>query len=328
MANEDSTNNNIDDMSTEESSDDSSSNNYNNNKHSDSRRKTANITQGTGGNNLVEILSTSGEEASFTPPKKFRPGQFACDIIFTWRFPLHWRLQPNIALNALSSDVLRHFTVKNRPNIFVCMRDNTVIYCTLTETTVVNHYTDGTSIIDYSITTDEQQGLTAMRGTSPHNSLLTNMGISDPSTMVAAFSQHHSRTQSAQPTTTTETATATSAYSYSQQQQQDYYSSYHHTGTVATNTSSRRTSPRSSPGGGGKVQSTNSIQLSPEPRKQTRAVESRELVLEVYGVDLPNWISDELVDLLENRLISHITLKEVQQFLLRNPGSKLSRAVS
>ncbi|KAG2219749.1 hypothetical protein INT45_007788 [Circinella minor] len=322
LANEDSTNKNIIDMSTDESSDDSNNNN-NNNKHSNNRGRATNGTQSTGGNNLVEMLSTSGEEASFTPPKKFRPGQFACDIIFTWRFPLHWRLQPNVALNALSSDVLRHFTVKNRPNIFVCMRDDTVIYCTLRETTVINHYTDGTSIIDYSITTDEQQGSTAMRGTSPHNSLLTNMGISDTSNM-AAFSHHHSRTQSAQPTSTVETATA--AYSYSHQQQQEYYSSYHYTGTVATNTSSRRTSPRSSPGGGGKLQSTNSIQLSPEPRKQARAVESRELVLEVYGVDLPNWISDELVDLLENRLMSHVTLKEVQQFLLRNPGSKLSRA--
>ncbi|KAI9264092.1 hypothetical protein BDA99DRAFT_463016 [Phascolomyces articulosus] len=296
LANTDAASNNANDMSSDESSDDSNDNGKSN---------YMDTTTATGGN-LVEMLSTSGEEASFTPPKKFRPGQFACDVIFTWRFPLHWRLQPNIALNALSSDVLRHFTVRNRPNIFVCMRDDTVIYCTLHESTVVNHYTDG-SIIDYPMNDDTQQHQQSMRATSPHNSLLA-MGINDS----MAFS-HHSRAQSAQPTAT--------SYSLSQQTQQD---SHHGGGNNGTNNSSRRTSPRSSPGG--KVHSTNSIQLSPEPRKSTRTVESRELVLEVYGVDLPNWISDELVDLLENRLMSHVTLKEVQQFLLRNPGSKLSRA--
>ncbi|KAI9488244.1 hypothetical protein BDB00DRAFT_59186 [Zychaea mexicana] len=301
LANEGSAANNPNEISTDESSDDSNGNNRNSNSD---RSKLRNTT----GGNLVEMLSTSGEETSFTPPKKFQPGQFACDIIFTWRFPLHWRLQPNIALNALSSDVLRHFKVRNRPNIFVCMRDDTVIYCTLRENTVINHcYAE--SSIDYpSAATDDgqQQQQQSIRATSPHNSLLA-MGINDPPMM--AFS-HHSRTQSAQPTT--------AAYS------QPQHDGSAVAGTITTNNSSRRTSPRSSPGG--KVHSTNSIQLSPEPRKTARTSESRELVLEVYGVDLPNWISDELVDLLENRLMSHVTLKEVQQFLLRNPGSKLSRA--
>ncbi|KAI8143131.1 hypothetical protein BJV82DRAFT_611484 [Fennellomyces sp. T-0311] len=274
IANDGSTANNSNDTSTEESSDDS-----------DGKHSKLNDTGG-----LVEMLSTSGEEVSFTPPKKFRPGQFKCDVIYTWRFPLHWRLQPNIALNALSSDVLRHFTVRNRPDIFVCMRDDSVVYCKLKEETV--YYMDGSEYYG-----DDMQQM--VRSTSPHSSLIAS-GIADQ----MAFS-HHSRTQSAQPTTN------------SQPLQESM-------GPITTSNSSRRTSPRSSPGG--KVHSTNSIQLSPEPRKPARTSESRELVLEVYGVDLPNWISDELVDMLENRLTSHITLKEVQQFLLRNPGSKLSRA--
>ncbi|KAI7867129.1 hypothetical protein BDF14DRAFT_1984118 [Spinellus fusiger] len=50
--------------------------------------------------------------------------------------------------------------------------------------------------------------------------------------------------------------------------------------------------------------------------------DSKELVLEVHGVDLPQWIEKEFLDLIENRLISHITLNEVQQFFARNPTSR------
>jgi hypothetical protein len=67
--------------------------------------------------------------------------------------------------------------------------------------------------------------------------------------------------------------------------------------------------------------------LSPGYRKTAqRTMESRELVLAVHGLDSSSWIEEQLVDMLDNRLQSQITLKEVQQFLTRNPNSRLSPA--
>jgi hypothetical protein len=78
-------------------------------------------------------------------------------------------------------------------------------------------------------------------------------------------------------------------------------------------------SPQHSPKFGGN--------LSPGYHKGAqRTMESRELLLEVYGIEASSWIEGELVDMLENRLSSQITLKEVQQFLTRNPNSRLSPA--
>ncbi|KAG0169771.1 hypothetical protein DFQ30_003243 [Apophysomyces sp. BC1015] len=236
-------------------------------------------TQGTG-DNLVEILSTSEEEAAFTPPKKFQSGQFGCDIVFTKRFPLHWRLQPNAALSILFSDVLRPFAVKNRPNMFVCMRDNLVAYCFLSETTVTHYAVESESQADHD------SGF--LRPTSPFGTSLTHVASDN------TLSSSHSRAQHVN-------------FGHGK-------SSPHGSGT------SGGASPKTSPG----RQDSN---LSPSGSKKAgRAYETRELVLEIHGVELPSWISEELVDLLENRLTSQITLKEVQQFLMRNPNSKLSRA--
>lgn len=58
----------------------------------------------------------------------------------------------------------------------------------------------------------------------------------------------------------------------------------------------------------------------------TRHYEGRELLLEVYGVEMDYYIVDGLVEMINSRITSEITLKEVQQFLVRNPNSKLSRA--
>jgi hypothetical protein len=78
----------------------------------------------------------------------------------------------------------------------------------------------------------------------------------------------------------------------------------------------------------GKVQSSegSSTEMDSSNSKY-KAQDNRYLVLDVYGVELPSWIEHELVDMVENRLMSHITLREMQQFLLRNPTSKLSSAV-
>jgi hypothetical protein len=71
---------------------------------------------------------------------------------------------------------------------------------------------------------------------------------------------------------------------------------------------------------------------SPRPRASSGARpssnEKRDIVLEVYGLDLPAWVEKEFVNLIENRLISQITLNEIQQFFARNSTSKPTAAVS
>lgn len=92
---------------------------------------------------------------------------------------------------------------------------------------------------------------------------------------------------------------------------------------VAFNTNSDTTAKRELT----KVSST-----SPRPRgtnnSRSATNEKRELVLEVYGIDLPSWIEKEFVNLIENRLISQITLNEIQQYFVRNSTSKPTAAVS
>ncbi|KAG0185644.1 KICSTOR complex protein szt2 [Apophysomyces sp. BC1034] len=70
--------------------------------------------------------------------------------------------------------------------------------------------------------------------------------------------------------------------------------------------------------------------ISPIPLHKSPSIptvsESRELVLEVHGIELPVWVEREFVDLIENRLMSHMTLNEIQQFFLRNPASKPTKA--
>ncbi|KAI7869277.1 hypothetical protein BDF14DRAFT_1880142 [Spinellus fusiger] len=230
--------------------------------------------------NLVEILSTSGEETTFTPPKKFQPGQFGCDILYTKLFPLYWRLQPNSALNTLANDVMQPFAVKNRPNMFVCMRDNIVVYCFLSETTSTHYIHDS----DLSLEPDNP---IIARPSSPYGSLI-------PLVNNDALSSSHTRNQH---------------ISFTQGKLSP-------PGSISSEKMSLKTS---SPG----KQDSN---LSPNAKRGLKSYETRELVLEVHGVELPTWISEELVDMLENRLTTQITLKEVQQFLTRNPTSKLSRA--
>lgn len=219
------------------------------------------------GDNLVEILSTSGEDASISPPKKFTAGQFACDVVYTRHYPLHWRLPPFSALGVLSNDVLRHFMVKNRPNTFVYMCDDKVLYCTLREEVVAYpEHESRESGVDFASSASR-----ASPPIFPHSDL-----------------------------------------------------DLHPRGSVVSSAtpSSPHGSHMSDAGSSGKHE------YGSYPARKSRSYEARELRLEVHGVDLPDWICQELADLLENRLTLQITLKEVQQFLARNPTSKLSRAVS
>lgn len=172
----------------------------------------------------------------------FTPGQFGCPIVYTKRFPLHWRLQPNVAIKYLTADVLRLFVVMNRPQMFVIERESSIVYCKIFEQEV------GTWI--------ETEGEPAtMMSSSP---LATKSPMATP-------------VEGMTPSMTANRSTSTSTL-------------------------------------GGES--------------------ARELVLQVHGIDLPSWIEQEFVDLLENRLISHITLNEIQQVFLRNPNTKPTPAVS
>jgi hypothetical protein len=184
------------------------------------------------------------------PNNHFIPGQFSCPLVYTKRFPLHWRLQPNVALKILAGDVLRMFTVINRPNMFVIERDSSIVYCKIFE------------------------------------DVLLDDGLGSPNTV---FNSPVSKIEEDQPMTPS-----------------------------LTDIAPRRELNRMS-------------STSPQVRGSSgtrNSNDKRELVLEVYGIDLPSWIEKEFVNLIENRLISQITLNEIQQFFVRNPTSKPTHAVS
>ncbi|CAO3593606.1 unnamed protein product [Absidia cylindrospora] len=54
----------------------------------------------------------------------------------------------------------------------------------------------------------------------------------------------------------------------------------------------------------------------------TYSLASNELELAVYGLECPDWIVNDVVNLIENRLMSEVTLEELQTFFARNPSSK------
>lgn len=195
---------------------------------------------------IQDVFNTSKESS------KFSLGQFACPLVFTRRFPLHWRLQPNVSLKFLTSDVLRLFTVTNRPNMFVIERDSSIIYCKIYEENLDLGY-EGSPITMYG---------------SPVHTLNDRNMDDDQQTLIADTPRRD----------------------------------------IAKSAASPR--PRMASGG------------------RMTANEKRELVLEVYGVDLPDWVEVEFVNMIENRLVSQITLNEIQQFFARNSTSKPTAAVS
>ncbi|KAG9304991.1 hypothetical protein G9A89_007394 [Geosiphon pyriformis] len=76
------------------------------------------------------------------------------------------------------------------------------------------------------------------------------------------------------------------------------------------------------------ISSRTSATVSPSSRKlganlQPRVSESRELLMEVYGVDLPGReITEELVTLLDNKLTTNITLNVISTYLARTRNAK------
>lgn len=55
---------------------------------------------------------------------------------------------------------------------------------------------------------------------------------------------------------------------------------------------------------------------------RSAGAKTKELVLQTFGVDLSNWVKAEHVSMIENRVLTQITLTKVQQFFARNTTSK------
>ncbi|KAI7903405.1 uncharacterized protein BX663DRAFT_434036, partial [Cokeromyces recurvatus] len=202
--------------------------------------------------NENEDIQDVFNNTDMTETNKFFPGQFSCPLVFTKRFPLHWRLQPNIALKFLSSDVLRLFTVVNRPNMFVIERDDSIVYCKISEESFDNE-------VEVSPNTTCVSPVHTLSGKNTEDDTQTLIAVNMPETTPK---RELSRISSTSPMP--------------------------HTSSVTRSSSN----------------------------------EKRELVLEVYGIDLPSWVEKEFVNLIEKRLISQITLNEIQQFFSRNSVTK------
>lgn len=268
---------------------------------------TSTTPNGTTGNNLVEILSTSGEETTFSPPKKFLPGQFSCDLVFTKRFPLHWRLAPNSAYNKLMTDTLPPFLVQNKPGMFVCSHEDAVVYCFLSEVTTMVHSSTLSDSMNQSFL-------------SANNADDSNYYMANPESPYGGPSSS-SLAASAAITNDSDVALGTSN-SRARYPSHVYNNKPSPQGSI---TSERQQfSPRQSPSLTDAGASASSPIAGRKPG--TRHYEGRELLLEVYGVEMNYYIVEGLVEMINSRITSEITLKEVQQFLVRNPNSKLSRA--
>ncbi|CAO3658343.1 unnamed protein product [Rhizopus stolonifer] len=232
--------------------------------------------------NLVEILSTSGEESNFSPPRKFLPGQFKCNIVFSQPFPLHWRLQPNAALNKLMTDALLPFLVKNKPGMFVISQMGVVVYCFLSE---VSTMMPDNNLEPFSFAAADES---VYNPDSPYGTSFMNVENNVLGTSQRTRHPSHIYKTSPQGSMTSE-----------------------------------RQSPKNSPS----LTDIGTSASSPATGKIFgRQSEGRVLVLEVYGVEGDAYINRGLVEMIESRITSEITLKEVQQFLIRNPTTKLSRA--
>jgi hypothetical protein len=196
----------------------------------------------------------------------FQPGQFGCPLLYTKKFPLHWRIPINGAFKSLATETLRMFAVKNKTHMFVIEREGTVVYCKLYEESVGDVKYLLSKLKD--VRTPSSAGAPSIMHSTPTSTV--SFSVKDSHTPITPTSIPRSRSQMIEPNPSAETELSS---------------------------------------------------------MKAKSQEERRLVLDVYGVELPRWIEDELVNMVENRLLFHITLREIQQFLIRNPSSKLTSAV-
>lgn len=216
-----------------------------------------------------EALVTGGSKPVDGPSgtKKFKPGEFACPLVYRVAWPLHWRVKPGQATKSVAHLVLYPFAVQNRKNFYVVESSDDhdgskkiVVFLRLSEVEVQPENESTPSIGD-------------SRG-----SHLSVNNKDDPSGLASAMS--------------------------------------HSLEDPGSHANSPRPSPTASPG-------------SRNAAPPVIRTETRELVIEVYGVERPGrQVTVDLFSLLENKFYNSVVLSVVSTFLSRNSTLKLTQAVS
>ncbi|KAG0049746.1 KICSTOR complex protein szt2 [Gryganskiella cystojenkinii] len=214
-----------------------------------------------------EALVTGGSrsENGSQESRKFRPGEFACPLVYRVAWPLHWRVKPGQAMKSVAHMVLYPFAVQNRKNFFVVESQDdhdeskkVVVFLRLSEVDIQ----PGAETAPAS---EDSQGLS-----------LSTSKTEGPSIVSASTSQ------------TLE--------------------------DPGSHSNSPRPSPTASPG---------SRNVAPT----TVRSDSRELVIEVYGVQAPGrQVTSELFSLLESKFYNSVVLGAMSTFLSRNATLKLTQA--
>ncbi|KAG0380650.1 KICSTOR complex protein szt2 [Mortierella sp. AD032] len=200
------------------------------------------------------------------PPRKFKPGEFACPLVYRVAWPLHWRVKPGQATKSVAHLVLYPFAVQNRKNFFVVESQDDhddskkiVVFLRLNEVEVQAH-----SEQDGTVGPDDSKG-----------SHLVVKG-DDSSTLMSSSNPAHD--------------------------------------DAGSHANSPRPSPTASPG-------------SRTPAPPAIRTDTRELVIEVYGVEPPGkQVTVDLFSLLESKFYNSVVLSVVSTFLSRNSTLKLTQA--
>ncbi|KAF9955770.1 hypothetical protein BGZ72_003419 [Mortierella alpina] len=198
--------------------------------------------------------------------RKFKPGEFACPMVYRVAWPLHWRVKPGQATKSVAHLVLYPFGVQNRKNFFVVESQDDhdenkkiVVFLRLSE-------------VDVQPDQDSTPATDDPRGSHLNVSKGEDQSSVGGSTIYQAVDDPGSHANSPRP------------------------------------------SPTASPGS----------RTTAPPLIRT---ETRELVIEVYGVEPPGkQVTVDLFSLLESRFYNSVVLSVVSTFLSRNSTLKLTQA--
>ncbi|KAG0206580.1 KICSTOR complex protein szt2 [Mortierella sp. GBA30] len=197
--------------------------------------------------------------------RKFKPGEFACPLVYRVAWPLHWRVKPGLAMKSVAHLVLYPFGVQNRKNFFVVESQDdhdenrkVVVFLRLSEVDV-----------------QPEQEIAPADERGSHLSVSTK---GDEQVSGATTAAHQPLDD------------------------------------AGSHANSPRPSPTASPGS----------RTAAPPLIRT---ETRELVIEVYGVEPPGkQVTVDLFSLLESRFYNSVVLSVVSTFLSRNATLKLTQA--
>ncbi|KAG0039247.1 hypothetical protein BGZ82_009093 [Podila clonocystis] len=213
-----------------------------------------------------EALVTGGSKPADGPSgtKKFKPGEFACPLVYRVAWPLHWRVKPGQATKSVAHLVLYPFAVQNRKNFYVVESSD-------------DH--DGSKIVVFLRLSEVE--------VQPENESTPSIGDSRGSHLSINNKDD-----------TSGLATVMS----------------HSLEDPGSHANSPRPSPTASPG-------------SRNAAPPVIRTETRELVIEVYGVERPGrQVTVDLFSLLENKFYNSVVLSVVSTFLSRNSTLKLTQA--